>query len=101
MAIVCSSSDVLYVFSLGVYLEWILHLSSVRILKYAFKNNTPLALAGVAQWIKDQTVNQRVSGSIPSQTHARVVGQVPGRGHARGNHTLMFLSVFLLPFPSF
>ena len=26
-----------------------------------------MALAGVAQWIEQQTVNQRVVGSIPSQ----------------------------------
>ena len=28
---------------------------------------TTVALAGVAQWIEGQPVNQRVSGSLPSQ----------------------------------
>ena len=54
------------------------------------------SLAGVAQWFERQPVNQRVTGSIPSQNNpvrARVAGQTPGRGHARGNHTLMFLSL--------
>ena len=35
-----------------------------------------------------------------SRAHAWVVGQVPSRGSARGNHTLMFLPLFLPPFPS-
>ena len=35
-----------------------------------------------------------------SRAHAWVAGQVPSRGYARGNHTLMFLSLFLPPFPS-
>ena len=69
-----------------------------------FKNS---ALAGVAQWIECQPANQRVAGLIPSQAHAWVVGQVPtvggaplSRGCSRGKHTLMFLTVFLLPFLS-
>ena len=33
------------------------------------------------------------------RAHPRVAGQVPGWGHVRGNRS-MFLSVFLLPFPS-
>ena len=33
-----------------------------------------MALAGVAQWIEHQPANQRVTGSIPSWTHAWVVG---------------------------
>ena len=28
------------------------------------------------------------------------MGEVPSRGRMRGNHTLMFLSLFLPPFPS-
>ena len=37
---------------------------------------------------------------FPGRAHARVVGQIPGRGWARGNHTLIFLSLsFTLPFP--
>ena len=53
-----------------------------------------LALAGVAQWIEHWPMNQRVSGSIPSQAHAWVAGQVPSLRHVRGNHTLMSLSLF-------
>ena len=35
-----------------------------------------------------------------SRAHAWVAGQVPGWGHARGNHTLMFLSLsFSFPSP--
>ena len=37
---------------------------------------------------------------LPVGAHAWVVGQVPGRRHARGNHILMFLSLyFSLPSP--
>ena len=37
---------------------------------------------------------------FPLRAHAWVAGQVPSRGHMRGNHTLVFLSFFLPPFPS-
>ena len=58
------------------------------------------ALAGVAQWIECQPANQRVISSITIRAHAWVVSQVPSRGCARGNHTLMFLSLsFSLPAP--
>ena len=57
------------------------------------------ALAGVAQWIDHRPANQRVAGSIASQGHAWVAGPVPSRGYTRGNHTLMFLSLFFF-FPS-
>ena len=53
-----------------------------------------LALAGVAQWIECQPMNQRVPGSIPSQ--GTCLGCGPGPqwgGYVRGNHTLMFLSL--------
>ena len=41
--------------------------------------NTSLALAGVAQWIGHQPVNQRIAGSIPSQgTCLGCRPQVPG-----------------------
>ena len=55
------------------------------------------ALAGVAQWIECGPMKQKVTGSIPSQGTARawVAGQVPSMGRARGNHTLMFLSLSL------
>ena len=56
------------------------------------------ALAGVAQWTERPPANQRVAGSIPSQSTCLGCGpgQVPRRGRARGNHTLMF---FFLPSP--
>ena len=57
------------------------------------------ALAGVAQWIECWPVNQRVTSSKPVRAYAWVVGQAPSRGHLRCNHTLMFLSLFLSPFP--
>ena len=37
---------------------------------------------------------QRVTGSIPSQGPCLVAGWVPSKGCMRGNHTLMFLSLF-------
>ena len=37
---------------------------------------------------------------FPVRAHAWVAGQVPSRGCLRGNHTLMFLSLFLPPSPS-
>ena len=57
------------------------------------KNIKYVAMAGVAQWIDHWPVNQRVSVQFPVRTYAWVVGQVPGRECARGNHTLMFLSL--------
>ena len=56
------------------------------------------AMAGVAQCIEYQPVNQRIADSIPVRAHAWVAGQVPRRELAGGNHTLMFL--FLVPFTS-
>ena len=47
------------------------------------------ALAGVAQLIECQTVDQKVKRLLVPflvRAHAWVVGQVPSRGHARGNH---------------
>ena len=59
-----------------------------------------IALAGVAQWIEHQPVNQRVTGSIPSHSTCLVCGHIPIWGCVRGNHTLMFLSLsFSLPSP--
>ena len=56
----------------------------------------------MAQWTECRPVNQRVAGSIPSQSTCPVrahAGQVSGGGHTRGNHTLMFLSLsFSLPY---
>ena len=53
----------------------------------------------MAQWIECQPANQRVASSI-LRAHAWVVGQVPSRGQAKGNHTLIFLSLsFSRPSP--
>ena len=52
------------------------------------------ALAGVAQW-----TSLRTKG-FPIRAHAWGAGQLPSRGHVRSNYTLMFLSLFLLPFPT-
>ena len=70
------------------------------------KNLSPLknshtAQAGVAQWTECQPVNQRIAGSIPSQ--GICLGWRSGplhEGRARGNYTLMFLSLsFSFPSP--
>ena len=45
------------------------------------------ALAGVAQWIEHQPMNQGVASLILT------IGHMPGRERSRGNHTLMFLSL--------
>ena len=50
-------------------------------------------LAGMAQWIEHRPANQRVTGQFPVRAHAWVAGQGPSKGCARGNHTLMFLSL--------
>ena len=59
-----------------------------------------MALAGVAQWIERGPVNQWVTVQFPVRVHAWVAGQVPSRGLMKGNNTLKFLSLFLLPFCS-
>ena len=56
-------------------------------------NDTPLA--GVAQWIERPPVNQRVAGSISSRGPCLDCGPGPHRGWVGGNHTLIFLSLFL------
>ena len=70
---------------------------------YLTKNRT-IALAGVAQRIEHQPVNQGVAGSVPSQ--GTCLGRVSelqagaGWGRVRGSHTLMFLSLSVsLPSP--
>ena len=61
---------------------------------------TPMtALAVVAQWIDCRPANQRVASLITHWTHAWFVGRIPSWKHASNNHTLMFLSLFLSPFP--
>ena len=59
-----------------------------------------LALAGVAQWIECGLQTKGSPVPLPVRAHAWIVGQVPSVGHARGNHTLIFLSLFLLLFSS-
>ena len=70
----------------------------------------------LARWLsclERHPVHQKIAGSIlgqstslgslvrfPVRAHAWFAGQVPSRGHVRGNHTSMFLSLFLPPFPS-
>ena len=51
-------------------------------------------LAGVAQWIEHQPANKRVAGLIPSQGTGLGCELGPQWGGVRGNHTLMFLSLF-------
>ena len=58
------------------------------------------ALAGVAQWIECRPVNQRVTGSIPSQGTCLGCRHIPSRGRAKGNHTDVSLPLFHPPFPS-
>ena len=57
------------------------------------------ALAGVAQWIECQAVNQWVTGSIPSWVTCLCCWSGPSGGCARGNHTLTFLSLSSLSLP--
>ena len=54
-------------------------------------------------WLSELSASLSTKGAsvgFPVRAHAWVAGQVPSSGCARGNHTLMFLSLFLLPFPS-
>ena len=58
------------------------------------------ALAGVAQWIECQPVNQRVPGSIPSQGTRLGCGPDPlGGMHERQPHIDVSLHLFLPPLP--
>ena len=60
-----------------------------------------IALAGVAPWIDHQPVNQRVTGSIPSQ--GTYLGCRPGpqwEVREKQPHTDVSLSLFLPPFLS-
>ena len=65
-----------------------------------------VALGGVAQWIECWPVNRKVTGLIPSQGTCLGCGpdsQWGGMQEATDRcfpHTLMFLSLFLPPFPS-
>ena len=54
------------------------------------------ALAGVAQWIERQSVNQRFAGSIPSQGTCLGCGPGPQFGvHERQPHIDVSLPLFL------
>ena len=55
--------------------------------KSCIKDDFYLALAGVAQWIGCQLVNQRVTSSILNQGAYLDVGQVLSRGCMRSNPT--------------
>ena len=51
-------------------------------------------------WLSGLSASLQTKGSLvqfPARAHAWVEGQVPCGGHARGNHTLMFLSLSLSP----
>ena len=61
---------------------------------------TQYALAGVAQWREHGPANRKVAGSIPSQGTGLGCRPGPQQEGVRGNHTLIFLSLFLPPFPS-
>ena len=58
-----------------------------------------MVLAGVAQWIECQPMNQGSPVRFPVRPHAWVAGQAPSRGRARGNHTFMSPSLPPSPFP--
>ena len=63
--------------------------------------NTSRAMAGVAQWIEFQPVNQRVADLIPSQGTCLGCKPSPRWGEVceRQPHTDVSLCVFLPPFP--
>ena len=62
---------------------------------------TLLALAGVAQGIEHQPVNQKVAGSVPCQGTCLDRGSGPHLGqNKRQLHTDVSLCLFLPPFPS-
>ena len=58
------------------------------------------ALAGIPQWIECGLQTKGSPAGFPVRAQAWVVGQVPSGGHVRGNHIMMFLSLFLPPFPT-
>ena len=65
-----------------------------------YKESPACVLAGVAQWIENQPVNQKVTSSIPGhdlRAHALVVGQVPCWRGSRGNELMFFSLSFSLP----
>ena len=54
------------------------------------------------EWLSGLSVGLQTKGLLvqfPVRAHAWVAGQVPRKGRVRGNHILMFLSLFSLPSP--
>ena len=86
----------------------VLQFTGLRIKKVSFIVTVELlskkrwsGLAGVAQWIEYQPVNQRVIGSIPSQGTSLGCGPGPQWGACeRQPHIDTFLPLFLPLFPS-
>ena len=77
--------------------------SSIFNIKMATQKFTNFSLASVARWIEHWPVNQKVAGSIPSQSTYLGCGQAPSWGvqeetNCCVSYTSMFLS--LSPFPS-
>ena len=75
-------------------------------LTFKKKKKKDLTFTGVAQLLGYHPAKQKVTGSIPSQAHARVAGSVPDWVHAGGNtsvylsHIDVSLPFFLPPFTS-
>ena len=67
---------------------------------YCLFKSISIALVGVAQWIERGLWTKGSLVRFLVRSHTWIVGQVPSEVHVRGNHTLMFLSLFLPPFPS-
>ena len=61
---------------------------------------TAWALAGVAQWIDQQPVNQTSLVPFSVRAHAWVAGQAPGKAWERQPHIDVSISLFLPVFPS-
>ena len=68
---------------------------SARIVHFSGSMKVPIPPGWCSSVIERRPVNQRVAVRFPVREHAWVAGQVPSRGSVRGNHTLMFLSLFL------
>ena len=63
--------------------------------EYTEKELNKMALAGVAHGLNAGLQTKGSLVRFPIRAHAWVAGQTPSREHARGNHTLMFLSLSL------
>ena len=79
----------------------IIYMSQESRLIKQFKKTLINALAGVVQWIEHLPVNQRVTGSIPSQVTCMGCGPGPWCGACkRQPHIDISLPLFLPPYPS-